>query len=243
MTAKLRIALLVALAAASIPAVATGQDTSTASLLRRIELLESSNADLERRIRELESLIKSEPSHGRPITTPTRGELVNWRQLRRGMTMDEVRDLLGEPERVEGGPVTTWRWANSSVYFIINDELAGWSEPLGEVLGSTEGGAGLLYAGFGGVTNPELILSSQVQPHYPEKARKAKISGKVVLQVVIHKDGTVGNIEVLQSPGAKLGFEEAAIAAVRQWKYKPGLQNGKPVDVYFTVPVVFEEGQ
>ena len=73
-----------------------------------------------------------------------------------------------------------------------------------------------------------------------EIARKAKIQGKVVLQAVIKKDGSVGDIQVLQSPGAKFGFDEQAIAAVRQWKYKPGLQNGKPVDVYFTVVVTFE---
>ena len=85
-----------------------------------------------------------------------------------------------------------------------------------------------------------MIPSTKIQPKYPEIARKAKIQGKVVLQAVIKKDGSVGDIQVLQSPGAKFGFDEAAIAAVRQWKYKPGLQNGKPVDVYFTVVVTFE---
>jgi protein TonB len=96
-----------------------------------------------------------------------------------------------------------------------------------------------LYAGIGGVTNPELIPSTKIQPKYPEIARKAKIQGKVILQAVIRKDGTVGELQVLQSPGSKFGFDEAAIAAVRQWRYKPGLQNGKPVDVYFTVLVEF----
>jgi TonB family protein len=248
MTATLRIALLAALAAAFIPAVATGQDTSTASLLRRIELLESSNTDLERRVRELESLIKSKPSKGRAITTSARWQdLASWRQLRLGMTMDEVRELLGEPERVDGGLLTIWYWADANVDF-RSDELAGWSEPsnvLGGVLGNAEVGLGdqPLYAGIGGVTNPELIPSSQVQPHYPEKARKEKIQGKVVLQAVIHKDGSVGDIQVLQSPGAKFGFDQSAIAAVRQWRYTPGLLNGKPVDVYFTVTVAFPEGQ
>lgn len=129
MIAILRTALLAALAAASIPAVAAGQDTSTDSLLRRIELLERANTDLERRVRELESLIKSEPSKGRPVPASTRWrDLSNWRQLRHGMTMDEVRALLGEPERVEGGPLTYWRWADANVYF-ISDELSGWSEP------------------------------------------------------------------------------------------------------------------
>jgi TonB family protein len=49
----------------------------------------------------------------------------------------------------------------------------------------------------------------------------------------------VGEITVLKNPGAKLGFDEAAIQAVKEWRYKPGLQNGKPVDVYFTIIVDF----
>jgi TonB family protein len=98
-----------------------------------------------------------------------------------------------------------------------------------------------LYAGIGGVSNPKLIPASRVMPIYPESARKAGVNGQVTLQAVIHKDGTVGDVTVLKSPGAKFGFDEAAIAAVKQWKYKPGLQNGKPVDVYFTVVVDVDE--
>jgi hypothetical protein len=129
MTATLRIALLAALAAVFIPTVATGQDTSTANLLRRIEILERANTDLERRVRDLESLIKIEPSQGRPITTSTRWrDLANWRQLRLGMKMVEVRKLLGEPERVEGGVSSTWYWADAKVGF-FGDEVMSWSEP------------------------------------------------------------------------------------------------------------------
>jgi len=118
---------------------------------------------------------------------------------------------------------------------------------LGGVVGGVDGGMlggdQPLYAGIGGVSNPEVIASTRVQPRYPDIARKAKVIGQVVLQAVIHKDGTVGDVTVLKSPGAKFGFDEAAIAAVRQWKYKPGLQNGKPVDVYFTVVVDFTLNQ
>jgi hypothetical protein len=129
MTAILRTALLAALAAASIPAVAAGQDTSTASLLRRIELLERANTDLERRVRELEAVIKSEPSLGRPIQASTRWrDLANWRRLRLGMKMDEVRALLGEPERVDAGPITFWRWPDGHVHF-MDGKVSGWSEP------------------------------------------------------------------------------------------------------------------
>jgi hypothetical protein len=129
MTAILRTALLAALAAASIPAVTAGQDTSAASLLRRIELLEGANTDLDRRVRELEAVIKSEPSQGQPIPASTRWrDLANWRRLHLGMKMDEVRALLGEPERVDAGYVTFWRWPGANVSF-ISGKLDGWSEP------------------------------------------------------------------------------------------------------------------
>ena len=131
MTAILRAALLAALAAASIPAVATGQDTSTASLLRRIELLERANTDLARRVSDLEALIKSAPSQSQPIPSSTKWQdLANWRQLRRGMSMDKVRALLGEPERVMAmiGRVF-WDWPGCQVQFDNNGKLDGWSEP------------------------------------------------------------------------------------------------------------------
>ncbi|RMG43562.1 MAG: energy transducer TonB [Acidobacteria bacterium] len=98
---------------------------------------------------------------------------------------------------------------------------------------------GPLMPGIGGVTSPELIPETKVEPEYPELARKARIEGKVILRAVIRKDGTVGDIEVLRAPMPDLGFTEAAIAAVRQWRYRPGVQNGRPVDVYLTVTVNF----
>lgn len=98
---------------------------------------------------------------------------------------------------------------------------------------------GPLIAGVGDVSVPVRIEATAVQPEYPELARQAKVQGKVILQAVIFKDGSVGDIQVLQTPGEKLGFDEAAIAAVRQWKYKPALQNGRPVDVIFTIVIDF----
>jgi TonB family protein len=98
---------------------------------------------------------------------------------------------------------------------------------------------GPVRAGFGGVTYPVLIESTKITPEYPELARKAKVTGNVILEAVVRKDGTVGEVKVLRSPGANLGFEESAIDAVKQWRYKPGVQNGRPVDVYFTIVVEF----
>ena len=95
----------------------------------------------------------------------------------------------------------------------------------------------ILLSGHDGVTNPVKIFS--VRPRYPNLARRAHIEGKIVLRAVIHADGTVGELEIVQSPGAKFGFDEAAVQAVRQWRFKPALQNGRPVDVYFQVVVTF----
>lgn len=129
MTAIFRAALFAALTAASVPAVAAGQNTSSDSLLRRIDSLQRRTADLERRVSELEALIKSVPSQSQPIPASTKWrDLANWRRLQLGMRMDKVRALLGEPERVEAGPITFWYWAAAKVFF-MDGKLAGWSEP------------------------------------------------------------------------------------------------------------------
>ena len=134
MTAILRVALLTALVAFSIPAVAAGQQPSADSLVCRIDLLERRSADLEQRVRELEAVMKVEPSRDLPVPTSAKWrDLQNWRRLRREMTMDEVRALLGEPERVEAGGLTYWYWddypAGPRVYFDSRSKLQGWSEP------------------------------------------------------------------------------------------------------------------
>jgi protein TonB len=100
--------------------------------------------------------------------------------------------------------------------------------------------SGPLLAGVGDVTNPVLIPESKIDPEYPELARVARLEGNVILQAIIHSDGSVGEVEVLRTNRPNMGFEEAAIAAVTQWRYKPAEQNGRPVEVYFTVFVEFK---
>lgn len=135
MIGTLRAALLAALLSASLPAVAVAQMTATDSLLHRIDVLERTTTDLEWRVRELEALIKGEPALDRPIQASSKSrDLQNWRRLRRGMTMDEVRALLGEPERVDamGELVTFWRWGSSGATVQFDgrsNRVNGWSEP------------------------------------------------------------------------------------------------------------------
>jgi protein TonB len=75
-------------------------------------------------------------------------------------------------------------------------------------------------------------LIKRVEPKYPSIAQAARMQGTVVLDAVIHKDGTVGDIKVLRS--ANQLFDQAAIDALKQWRYTPG-----PYDVILTVTVNF----
>lgn len=80
------------------------------------------------------------------------------------------------------------------------------------------------------------LLIRKVQPTYPPLAKQARISGAVVLQAVIGKDGTIQNLRAVSGHPMLI---QSAIDAVRQWKYKPYFLNGEPVEVDTQVTVNF----
>lgn len=65
------------------------------------------------------------------------------------------------------------------------------------------------------------------------------MEGLVILEAVIQKDGTVGQVTVLKTPPGKLGFDREAVRALRQWTFRPGEMHGRPVDVIMTLTVRF----
>lgn len=75
-----------------------------------------------------------------------------------------------------------------------------------------------------------------VPPVYPKIAMAAKVSGVVILEATISKEGQVRDVKVLRSIPM---LDNAAVEAVRQWQYTPPLLNGVPVDVIMTVTVNF----
>lgn len=85
-----------------------------------------------------------------------------------------------------------------------------------------------------GVSNGLLIR--KVNPVYPPLARQARISGTVLLQAQISKDGSIENLQLISGHPM---LAPAAIEAVKQWKYKPYLLNGEPVEVDTQVQVNF----
>lgn len=86
-----------------------------------------------------------------------------------------------------------------------------------------------------GVTQGMVIR--KVQPTYPQMAKIARVQGNVVLAAIIGKDGTIQNLHVVSTASPLLN--QAAIDAVRQWRYKPYILNGEPVEVDTTVTVTF----
>lgn len=79
-------------------------------------------------------------------------------------------------------------------------------------------------------------LVHQVFPIYPQDAKYEHITGTVVLHVIVARDGSVQTVEVVSGPDALV---RSAVDAVKQWRYKPILLNGQPVEVDTTVQVIF----
>ncbi len=88
-----------------------------------------------------------------------------------------------------------------------------------------------------GVT--EGLLIRKVTPIYPSIARQARIQGPVVLQATIGRDGTIENLHALSG---NPWLQQAAIDAVKQWRYKPYLLNNEPVAVETQITVNFTLG-
>jgi protein TonB len=80
------------------------------------------------------------------------------------------------------------------------------------------------------------LLIHRVVPEYPAVPRSAHIGGIVVLQATISKSGTIENLRVASGPDL---LRQAALDAVKQWRYRPYLLNGEPVEVETTVNVEF----
>jgi protein TonB len=119
----------------------------------------------------------------------------------------------------------------------------------GGVMGGILGGIGTGAAPVVKAAAPKKIAVSsgvmagnilvKTQPQYPAIAKAARIQGTVVLQATISKEGTITNLTVVSGPPM---LQQAALDAVRSWRYKPYLLNGEPVEVGTQVNVVFSLG-
>jgi periplasmic protein TonB len=82
-------------------------------------------------------------------------------------------------------------------------------------------------------------LVNKVTPQYPPIAKTAHVSGTVVLHAIIAKDGSIQELQYMSGPPLLM---KSAMDAVREWRYKPTMLNGDPVEVDTTISVVFSLG-
>ena len=85
----------------------------------------------------------------------------------------------------------------------------------------------------------EARLINKVVPIYPPLARQARIQGTVKLHAIISKEGTIQQLEVVSGPPLLI---QAALDAVKQWRYKPTLLSDEPVEVDTYIDVIFTLG-
>ena len=88
----------------------------------------------------------------------------------------------------------------------------------------------------GGVSAPVLLYS--VEPEFSEEARKAKVAGNVLVNIWVDEKGVPVRARVLKGVG--MGLDEKAMAAVKQYRFKPAMEGGKPVMVEMNVEVTFQ---
>jgi protein TonB len=128
--------------------------------------------------------------------------------------------------------------SNLKGFSMGNGNGTGLGSGSGAGIGPGSGGniGGGVYQVGGSVRPPIAIYTPD--PEFSEEARKAKFSGDVIVSLIVDANGNPKNVRVLRGVG--MGLDEKAVAAVQQYKFKPALQNGKPVAVYLNVEVNFQ---
>jgi len=111
---------------------------------------------------------------------------------------------------------------------------AGQGTGVGE--GSGGGTGGGPYRPGSGIEPPRLL--KEVRADYTEEARRQGLKGEVVLEIVVRRDGSVGDVHILQGLGG--GLNNQSMEAVRQWRFSPAQRHGVPVDVIVEVSVEFK---
>lgn len=98
----------------------------------------------------------------------------------------------------------------------------------------------IVYAPGDGVSLPKVVKS--IGATYTPEAMRANIQGWNMVEAIVRPDGTVSDVRVIRSLDSKYGLDDRAIAAARQWFFKPGAKDGKAVAVRVTMKFAFSMG-
>ena len=96
--------------------------------------------------------------------------------------------------------------------------------------------AGVLRPGPG-ITAPKLTKSAR--PNYPPEAMRAKVEGRVKMEMVVQADGTVGEVRVVGSLDRKFGVDDAAVKAAKEMRFTPAMKDGVAVPVLLSTEMAF----
>jgi periplasmic protein TonB len=141
---------------------------------------------------------------------------------------------LGDPRNIIVGPASN---GIGEMAGMGSGSRGGIGAGIGNGYGPGEGGGygGDAYQVGGGVLAPKLIYA--VDPEFSDEARRAKFQGTCVVGLIVDAQGNPQAVHVVNHLG--MGLDEKAVAAVRQYKFKPATLQGKPVPVVVTVEVIF----
>ena len=158
-------------------------------------------------------------------------ELVSGHPLLAPAAIDAAKQWKYKPYLLNGQPVPV------ETEIQVDFKLAVDQQPAVAVPPATPNGMGQIYHVGAGVSAPSIV--SARQPDYTDEANRARKEGKVVLSLVVDTTGHAQNLRVVTPLG--YGLDEKAIEAVKQWRFQPGMKDGKPVNVQINVEVEFHE--
>jgi TonB family protein len=87
---------------------------------------------------------------------------------------------------------------------------------------------------------PQPLPDFMPQPEYPELAKAASMTGKVICQVYVDKKGEVKKYKIVSAKPENLGFEDEVKKVIMRWKFTPAIQQGNPVGVWISIPFNFK---
>ncbi|MCM2680231.1 energy transducer TonB [Echinimonas agarilytica] len=142
------------------------------------------------------------------------------------------------PETPPDAPDMSQQFANVNANLNMNMPKIGvpMNKGSGPFLGTLQAGNGM--AGF----DTDVIPVVRVPPSYPRGAKAAKLEGYVTMAVTIRPDGSVADVEVLEENPPRL-FTKSAISAMKRWKFRPKIVNGKPTSQRARQTIEFKLGK
>ena len=175
-------------------------------------------------------------------------QLVSGHPMLAPAAIEAVKQWKYDPYLLNGNPVAVD--TQVAVNFMLSDQPPA-TGTTGNISVGSAGGvvSGGVSSGSGGQTPPATpqrvrvssgvaqgMLLSKVNLLYPQEAKDQHLQGTVILQVIVDKEGNVANVKIISGHPM---LAPAAIEAVKQWKYRPYLLNGNPVEVDTQVQVNF----